>query len=81
MPTFFSLKLIDLAAIVGYFAAVMALGFWVSRRVKNETDFFLGGRKFGKGLLVMHWLCTGTHSDMAVQVAGASARVGLGGIW
>ena len=67
--------------IVGYFAAVMAIGFWASRKVKSEDDFFLGGRKFGKGLLTMHWLCTGTHSEMAVQVAGATARVGLGGIW
>jgi Na+/proline symporter len=77
----YGLKPIDLAVIVGYFAAVMFVGFWVSRKVKNETDYFLGGRKFGKGLLVMHWLCTGTHSEMAVQVAGAAARVGLGGIW
>jgi Na+/proline symporter len=75
------LKPIDLAVIAAYFVAVMAVGFWVSRKVKNETDYFLGGRKFGKGLLIMHWLCTGTHSEMAVQVAGASARVGLGGIW
>ena len=29
----------------------------------------------------MHWLCTGTHSEQAVQVSGATARVGLGGIW
>jgi Na+/proline symporter len=75
------LKLIDLAVIVGYFAVVMGLGFWASRRVHTDEDFFLGGRRFGKGLLVMHWLCTGTHSEMAVQVAGAAARVGLGGIW
>jgi Na+/proline symporter len=74
-------KLIDLAVVVGYFACVAAIGFWAARRVRDEQDFFLGGRKFGKGLLVMHWLCTGTHSDMAVQVAGATARVGLGGIW
>src|SRR5205085_7816010 len=47
----------------------------------TEKDFYLGGRQFGKGLLTMHWLCTGTHSEMAVQVAGATARVGLGGIW
>lgn len=67
--------------IVGYFGLVMAIGFWASRKVKTEEDFFLGGRSFGKGLLVMHWLCTGTHSDHAVQVAGATARVGLGGIW
>jgi Na+/proline symporter len=77
----FGLKPIDVAMVIGYFAAVLAIGFWAARRVKNEEDFFLGGRRFGKGLLVMHWLCTGTHSEMAVQVAGASARIGLGGIW
>ncbi|HVC97207.1 MAG TPA: sodium:solute symporter family protein [Pirellulales bacterium] len=81
MPTFFTLHPLDIAAIVSYFVAVMAIGFWASRRVKDEKDFFMGGRRFGKGLLVMHWLCTGTHSEMAVQVAGATARVGLGGIW
>lgn len=75
------LKLIDLAMIFGYFGTTMAIGFWAARRVKNNEDYFLGGRSFGKGLLVMHWLCTGTHSEMAVQVVGASARVGLGGIW
>lgn len=81
MSTLYGWKLIDLVAIVGYFAAVMTVGFWASRRVKDEGDFFLGGRGFGKGLLVMHWLCTGTHSEQAVQVSGATARVGLGGIW
>jgi Na+/proline symporter len=81
MITFYGLKLIDAAMIVGYFAVVLAIGFYSARTVKTEKDFFLGGRRFGKGLLTMHWLCTGTHSEMAVQVAGAAARAGLGGIW
>ncbi len=81
MIALLGLKLIDLIMIVGYFGAVMAIGFWASRKVKSDDDFFLGGRKFGKALLTMHWLCTGTHSEMAVQVAGATARSGLGGIW
>jgi Na+/proline symporter len=81
MPAFFGLKLIDIAMIAAYFLCVMGIGFWASRRVKSQEDFFLGGRRFGKGLLVMHWLCTGTHSEHAVQVSGATARVGLGGIW
>jgi Na+/proline symporter len=81
MTSLANLKLIDLTMIAAYFAAVLAIGFWASRRVKSEDDFFLGSRKFGTGLLTMHWLCTGTHSEMAVQVAGATARVGLGGIW
>lgn len=81
VETFFGLKIIDVAVIAGYFALVMGIGFWASTKVHNDEDFFLGGRRFGKGLLVMHWLCTGTHSEQAVQVAGACARVGLGGIW
>jgi Na+/proline symporter len=81
MTAFFGLNPIDLWVIAGYFAVVVAIGFWASAKVKNDEDYFLGGRRFGKGLLVMHWLCTGTHSEMAVQVAGATARVGLGGIW
>ena len=81
MTTFFGLKLVDLAMIAAYFVVVMAIGFWSARKVKTESDFFLGGRRFGKGVLIMHWLCTGTHSEMAVQVAGATARVGMGGIW
>ena len=81
MDTIFGLKIIDVAVIAGYFAVVMGIGFWASTKVHNDEDFFLGGRRFGKGLLVMHWLCTGTHSEQAVQVSGACARVGLGGIW
>lgn len=81
MTTFFGLKLIDLAVIIGYFVLVAVVGFWASFKVKTDEDYFLGGRSFGKGLLIMHFLCTGTHSEHAVQVAGATARVGLGGIW
>ncbi|MBI3865277.1 MAG: sodium:solute symporter family protein [Planctomycetia bacterium] len=81
VETIVGLKLIDAGVIAGYFALVMGIGFWASTKVHNDEDFFLGGRRFGKGLLVMHWLCTGTHSEQAVQVAGACARVGLGGIW
>lgn len=81
MDLFFGLKLIDIAVIVGYFAVIMLVGTWASFKVNTEEDYFLGGRSFGKGLLMMHWLCTGTHSEQAVQVSGATARVGLGGIW
>src|SRR6516165_10591225 len=52
VETIFGLKIIDLAVVVGYFALVMAIGFWASTRVHTDEDFFLGGRRFGKGLLV-----------------------------
>jgi len=56
---------------------VMGIGFWASTKVHNDEDFFLGGRRFGKGLLVMHWLCTGTHSEQACKFR-APARVWAG---
>ena len=52
MTTYYGLKPIDLAMIAGYFLVVMGIGFWAARRVKSEKDFFLGGRSFGKALLV-----------------------------
>ena len=82
MTTFFGLKLIDLAMIVAYFVrghGDRLLGV-AQGQDRGRTSSWAAG-KFGKGLLTMHWLCTGTHSEMAVQVAGATARVGLGGIW
>jgi hypothetical protein len=48
MMTLYGLKLIDLAADRRLFRDGLAIGFWSSRKVKTEEDFFLGGRRFGK---------------------------------
>ncbi len=40
-----SLSGVDLAVIAIYFAAVLALGFVLKRRVRSGTDFFLAGRE------------------------------------
>lgn len=77
----FGLHPVDLLMMVLYFVGIIAFGLWMSRRVKTEADYFIGGRRFGKAVLIFHWLCTGTHTDNPVQVSGATFRVGLGGIW
>lgn len=77
----FGLAWLDLVVMVAYFVGIILFGLWMSRRVKTEEDYFLGGRRFGKLVLVFHWLCTGTHTDNPVQVCGATFRTGLGGIW
>ena len=48
----------------------MAIGFWASRKVKTEDDFFLGGRKFGKGL-ADHALAVHRHAQ---RDGGAGGR-------
>jgi len=72
---------IDIIVLAGYFLGMLALGLYQARRIKNAGDFFAGGRKFNKFLMMMHALGTGTHADEPVAVVGASYKAGLAGIW
>ncbi len=37
---------IDLVVIAAYFVVMIGIGFWSMRRIRNQEDFFLGGRRF-----------------------------------
>ncbi len=43
----FGLPFVDVITIILYFAVVLIIGIWASRRIKNQEDYFLGGRRFG----------------------------------
>ena len=44
----FGLEIIDIVAIALYFAVVLYIGFRAMKRIKNQEDYFLGGRNFGR---------------------------------
>jgi len=44
------LHIIDLAVVIFFLAGVIGLGWWASRGVHEEKDFYLGGRKLGRTL-------------------------------
>lgn len=75
------LHVADFAVLLVYLLGITALGLWVSRTVKTEGDFFLGGRRFGKFFAILHQFGTGTHADQPVAVAGKAHEIGLAGIW
>jgi Na+/proline symporter len=77
----FGLHWLDLVVLVGYFIAMTAIGFHAYARVKTQGDYFMGGRRFGKLMMVMFTFGSGTHADTAVGVAAQSFKVGLSGIW
>ena len=72
---------LDWAVLLFYLGGITFLGVFVSRRVRNTAGFFLGGRRFGKAVMIAQAMGTGTHSDQAVGVAGAAYTIGLAGIW
>ncbi len=75
------LHLLDFATLAIYLIGIMVAGLWVARKIKNTGDYFMGGRSFGKAFMIMHAFGTGTHTDQAVTVAGASYKLGMAGIW
>ncbi len=75
------LHLADWIVIVVYLAGITGVGLYVSRGVRSEGDFFMGGRRFGKLFAMLHMFGTGTHTDHPVSVSGKAHEVGLAGIW
>ena len=73
--------LADLVVVLLYLASMAALGVYQTVRVRSSGDYFAGGRRFSKWLMVMHALGTGTHADDPVGVVGAAYQRGLSGIW
>jgi len=77
----FGLHFLDVAIIGVYVLAILWIGHWVGRRVKDQTDFYLAGRKLGK--LYQFFLNFGNSTDanQAVGVSREIYRQGLGGMW
>lgn len=76
-----SLSGADWAVIVGYFVFITAVGFIAVRRVKDTHDYFLGGHKFGRVLMMAQSFGIGTHAEQPVSLAGAVAKSGFAAIW
>src|SRR4030043_95064 len=72
---------LDIIVVVIYLLGIGGLGIYQARKIHGSGDFFAGGRKFNKFLMMMHSLGTGTHADDPVVVTGASYQQGFSGIW
>ncbi|WP_417451573.1 sodium:solute symporter family protein [Kordiimonas sp.] len=77
----FGLSYLDLGVIVIYFLGLTWIGLRTYSSIKNTGDYFMGGRRFNKLLMIGHAMGTGTHTDQPVAVAGACYQHGLAGIW
>lgn len=75
------LEVIDIVVIVFYFVIMIAIGIWSSRRIKNQEDYFLAGRRFGKLVQTFAAFGQATSSDNAVGVTTTTFNNGIAGIW
>lgn len=78
---FTEISTIDLTVVVVYLIAMASIGIYQARKIRSSGDYFAGGRKFNKFLMMMHALGSGTHADDPVGVTGAAYKHGMAGIW
>lgn len=77
----FGLHFYDVAAIFLYLVLTAVIGLVAARRVRSTSEYFLGGRRFGKLLMIGQSLGIGTHADQPVGTAGKSYALGFSGLW
>ncbi|MEN9507973.1 MAG: hypothetical protein RLZZ621_536 [Gemmatimonadota bacterium] len=67
--------------LIGYSLAQLALGAWISRRVRTSSDFFVAGRALGPGLLFSTMLAANVGAGSTVGATGLGYRDGLAAMW
>ena len=72
---------LDWIVLFGYFLAMIGIGFYSSRKIKKQEDYFLGGRSFGKLLQTFAAFGAGTGSADPVNTARTTFTGGLSGMW
>ena len=75
------LSVADFVVIVLYISLMLGIGYWSMKQIKNQEDFFMGGRSFGKLLQVFAMFGSGTSTDSPVGTARNTFVGGLSGIW
>ncbi|HBG26071.1 MAG: hypothetical protein A2Y10_06355 [Planctomycetes bacterium GWF2_41_51] len=75
------LAISDIIILFAYFALLIVIGILSHKKVTNQSDFYIGGRKFGKFLIMMQQFGAGTSNTHPILVAGAVYTFGMAGIW
>ena len=66
-----------LAAILAWFALQLAIGVWIARRIRSESDYLLAGRSLGYGLATFSIFATWFGAETVIGAAGTTYEEGL----
>jgi solute:Na+ symporter, SSS family len=70
-----------LGALLFYSVFLMALGVYISRRVKSSSDFLVAGRSLGPGRLFATFLAANIGAGSTVGATGLGYRFGMSAWW
>jgi len=78
---YWGLHILDIVAIIAYFSVTIWIGFRAAKKVKNQEDYFLAGRGFGKWIQTFAAFGQGTSAESVVTTTAGTARNGAAGGW
>ena len=67
----------DLWVLAAYFAVVLIIGVWVSRKTESGEDLFLAGRSLGWGAIGVSLFASNISSTTLIGLAGAAYSSGI----
>jgi SSS family solute:Na+ symporter len=79
--TIWGLNIIDWIIVALYLGALIVIGRWTRKKVKNTGDFFQAGRSFGKVMTSFLNFGNMVSADQAAGVTREIYRQGLSGVW
>ncbi len=69
------------ATLVIYQLALIAIGFWASRRTADADDFFLGGRQLGPVVAAISYSSSASSAWTLLGMSGAAYAMGTSVLW
>ena len=80
LATLWGFQFADLAVMAGFTLVLIYIGVRASRNIRNQEDFFLGGRRFGKLVTAFTNFGQATSSEQATWMMSAVMKNGAPGI-
>jgi len=72
---------IILITLIAYKAVLLGIGFWASRRVNSESDFFLGGQGLGAWTAGLSYSASTSSAWVLLGFTGIVFTKGVVGLW
>lgn len=70
-----------LLTLISYKFVLVAIGFWASRRTRNDSDFYLGGRNLGSWIAALSASASSSSAWTLLGVSGAAYAWGISALW
>lgn len=70
-----------LFTLLAYKVALVAIGVWAARRTRDDSDFFLGGRKLGAWVAALSASASSSSAWTLLGVSGAAYAWGFSALW